>query len=153
MRTTVDKNHEELERVLADLLAADIDITVREVARRHPSLKNASAFTRSEGRIDLIRNAQKTQAAARCVQSNPLVKKAATLSEQLEKKSARVNELERQVRCLVAAHLACVRAVMQHGGMRSLQRYWNDYSEVLEVLKHLEALPTGAQVIQLVGKS
>lgn len=149
MRATVDEAHVDLERVLAELLAADVDITVREVARHHPSLKNASAFTRSEARRVLISKAQATQAAARAVHSGPLVQKAATLAEQLAEKSAKVEELERQVRGLVASHAACVRAVMRCGGMQALQRFWEDYSEVSEELARVGALPAGAQVIQL----
>jgi hypothetical protein len=149
MRVTLDETHAELNRVLAELLAADIDITVREVARYHSSLKNASAFTRSEARLALINDAKRTQVAARAVQTKPLVQKAATLAEQLAEKSARVVELERQVGCLVASHAACVRAVMRHGGMRALQRFWEDYNEVSLELERLGALPAGAQIIQL----
>jgi hypothetical protein len=123
MRVTLGETHAELTRVLAELLAADIDITVRDVARYHSSLKNASAFTRSEARIALINDAKRTQVAARAVQTKPLVQKAATLAEQLAEKSARVVELERHVGGLVASHAACVRAVMRHGGMRTLQRF------------------------------
>jgi hypothetical protein len=123
MRVTLGETHAELTRVLAELLAADIDITVRDVARYHSSLKNASAFTRSEARIALINDAKRTQVAARAVQTKPLVQKAATLAEQLAEKSARVVELERHVGGLVASHAACVGAVMRHGGMRTLQRF------------------------------
>lgn len=147
MRVTVDASHDELTRVLSELLAADIDITVREVARRHSSLKNASAFTRNKSRLALITKAQDTQSAARAVDSNPLVQKAATLSEQLAAKSARVAELEQQVRCLVASHAACVRAVMRHGGVQALQRFWKDYAELATELERLGALPAGAEVI------
>lgn len=147
MRITVDPSHDALEKVLAELLAEDIDITAREVARRHPSLKNASAFTRNESRLALITKAQDTQSAARAVNSKPLVQKAATLSEQLARKSARVEELEKQVSCLVASHAACVRAVMRHGGIQALQRFWKEYAEVAKELERLGALPRGADVV------
>lgn len=147
MRVTVDPSHDALEKVLAELLDEDIDITVREVARRHPSLKNASAFTRNESRLAVIKKAQDKQSAARKVHSEPLVQKAATLSEQLASKSARVDELEKQVRCLVASHAACVRAVMRHGGVQALQRFWKEYAEVAAELERLGALPRGADVV------
>lgn len=145
MRETLDATHEELKRVLSELLATDVDITAREVARRHSSLKHASAFTRHKERAALIEQAQRRQADARNVRGAPIAEKAATLAEQLAEKTARVAELERQVSSLVASHAACVRAVMQHGGMQSLQRFWRDYSGIAESLSALGAVPSGAK--------
>jgi sialic acid synthase SpsE len=147
MRETVDAAHEELTRILEELLASDVNITAREVARRHSALKNQSAFTRHKQRADLIEKAQQRQVDARNVRSTPVAEKAATLAQQIELKSARITELEQQVINLVASHAACVRAVMQHGGMRSLQAFWRDYSVIGDSLANLGALPEGAQVI------
>lgn len=149
MRPTVDANHEELNRILEDLIASDIDISSREVARRHSALKNASAFTRHTERARLIEAAQKRQVDARNVSELPATRKAATLAEQLAVKSARVQELERQVAGLVASHTACVRAVMQHGGIRALQQFWTEYRGLADILQELDALPRGAKVISI----
>lgn len=149
MRLTVDAHHEELHRILEDLLTSDVDISAREVARRHSTLKNASAFTRHTERAALIEAARQRQADARSVRELPAAKKAATLAEQLAEKSARVEELERQVAGLVASHAACVRAVMQHGGIRALQQFWEDYRGLADILQELNALPAGAKVISI----
>lgn len=146
MRATVDETHADLKQVLAELMSADIDITAREIARRHPSLKNASAFTRHVERRNLIEEARRAQVSARAVQMGPVVQKAATLSEQLALKSARVLELEQQVGILVASHAACVRAVMKHGGIQSLQRFWREYEAISDGLRSLDAIPGGAEV-------
>lgn len=149
MRQTLDATHVELNAILEDLLQADVDISAREVARRHSVLKNASAFTRNKERAAIIATAQKRQEDARCVRHAPVVQKAATLAEQLAEKTAKVERLERQVAGLVASHAACIRAVMQHGGMRSLQRLWLDYRELPKTLAELGALPAGAQVVDI----
>jgi hypothetical protein len=153
MRITVDGTHEELRQILEKLLAADIDITAREVARCHSVLKHPSAFTRNAKRRELLEQAQHTQSSARAVRTTPFSQKAATLAEQLAMKSARVVELERQVSGLVASHAACVRAVMQHGGMRSLHRFWRDYGAIAEELRSAGAIPDGAEVRTLARRS
>lgn len=149
MRETLDAEHVELSAILDELLASDVDITAREVARRHSALKNASAFTRHKERAALIDRARTRQNDARSVRHEPMLKKAATLAEQLDEKSATVATLERQVKSLVASHVACVRAVMQHGGMQSLQRFWADYRDIAKTLAELDALPSGAEIIEI----
>ena len=147
MRETVDAGHGELSRILDELLASDVNITSREVARRHSTLKNPSAFTRHEQRAALIWKAQQRQSDARNVRDSPNAEKAATLAQQVDLKSSRIKELEQQVTNLVASHAACVRAVMKHGGMQSLQAFWREYSVIADSLASLGALPEGAQVI------
>lgn len=149
MRTIIDGDHIELKRVLDELLAEDVDITVREVARRHPALKNASAFTRSQARTSLIERARTRQVDARSVRGVPESVKAVSLAEQLSRKSERITALEKQIAALVASHAACVRAVMQHGGMQSLQKFWRDYSSIEETLNKLNSIPVGGRVVQI----
>lgn len=149
MRPTLDASNEELKRILEELIAADIDVTVREVARRHSSLKNASAFTRNAVRSQLIEAAKQRQTDARNVTAAPVVAKAAGLAQQLDEKVSRVNELESQVRFLVASHAACIRAVMRHGGMRSMLSFWKEYDELAKELSMLGAIPVGANVIEM----
>ncbi len=151
MRVTVDPSHAELTAILSELLASDVDITAREIARRHSSLKDASAFTRHKKRAELIGAYQQRQTDVRSVRAGPRVQKAATLADQLEAKSARIRELEQQVQNLIASHAACVRAVMQHGGMQTLQVFWRDYKTIAQSLNSIQAIPPGAQVIQIGG--
>lgn len=51
MRLLLDPKNEELADILNTLLTDNIDITAREVARRHSTLKNPSAFTRNEASV------------------------------------------------------------------------------------------------------
>jgi hypothetical protein len=148
MRPTVDGDHKELLKVLADLSAEGTDITVREVARRHPRLKNASNFTRNTKRMELIASAKQHQLSARAALTNPHIEKATGLAEQLAIAKARVTELELQLKALVASHAACVRAVMLHGGMPALERFWRDYKAIGDAVRAADGMPSGADVIQ-----
>jgi hypothetical protein len=149
MRRLLDDGNAELRRVLETLLSDDVDITVREIARRHASLNNASAFIRNPKRLALIREAQQRQVDARHVKLNPESRRSASLSELLERRSLQVAKLESQVTALVASHAACVRAVMLHGGMQALERFWAEYKPIADAVRDLGAIPKGAEVIDL----
>lgn len=148
MKPRLDDRNAELAGILDALVAADITITVREVARHHPSLRNASAFTRNPERMRLIDQAQNRQRQLRTT-LNPHVVRATSLSEQLAQKNDRVKELEGQVRTLIASHAACVQAVMAVGGMNALQRYWKEYKAIGESLRAISAFPDSGDVVQL----
>lgn len=149
MRKTLDASHEELNRIIEAMIAADVDISAREIARRHSSLKNASAFTRHAERSNLIDKAKQRQTDARNVRGVPTPQRTASLAGQLAEKSERLKVLEERVAVLVASHVACVRAVMKHGGVQALQRFWKDYRQIGEGLEDMQAVPQGAQVIAL----
>lgn len=149
MRRLLDGESHELKKVLETLLAEDVDITVREVARRHPSLRNASAFTRNPQRLALIEGAQQRQVDARRISTEPEKRRSESLSEMLEERNRQIAELEARVVALIASHAACVRAVMQHGGMQALERFWADYKSVADVLREVAALPGKADVVGL----
>ena len=148
MKRRADEHNIELAHVLDTLAASDVDITVREVARQHPSLRNASAFTRDKERMKLIADSQARQKKLRTT-LNPHVVRAQSLSEKLDKKSNDVVELEAQVRALVASHAACINAVMVSGGMAALQRYWQEYREIGNKLRSASAYPDAASVVKL----
>jgi hypothetical protein len=149
MRRLLDNENVELRAVLDTLLTEDVDVTVREVARRHSKLRNASAFTRNADRMAMIEQAKQRQEDARHVKMDPELTRSATLSELLVQRNQEVKRLKAQVSSLVASHAACVRAVMLHGGMSALERFWTDYKSIGEAVRDLEALPSGAEVIEL----
>lgn len=67
MRKRHDPDNATLKGVLENLIAENVDVTIREVARRHPELNNASAFTRNPGRMTLIDDALRRQAEVRAI--------------------------------------------------------------------------------------
>ncbi|HKR47599.1 MAG TPA: hypothetical protein VJU59_49370 [Paraburkholderia sp.] len=148
MKPRLDERNAELAAILDALLAEDVTITVREVARRHPTLRNASAFTRDVERVTLIEQAQSRQGQLRTA-LNPHALRASSLSDQLDQKSARIDALENQVKTLVTSHAACIQAVMAAGGMTALQRYWKEYKAIGEALRDLSAFPDSAEVVEL----
>jgi hypothetical protein len=152
MRRLIDNANADLVAVLERLLAEDTDITIREVARRHPSLRNASAFTRNVGRMALIVKAQQRQIDARHVVTEPHVEKAASMAEQLERRNAEISHLETQVQALVASHAACIHAVMLSGGINALERFWSQYKAIGDSVRQLGAVPSRTQVIALPSK-
>jgi cell division protein ZapA (FtsZ GTPase activity inhibitor) len=148
MKPRADDDNVQLAGILDNLLASDVDITVREVARRHPSLRHASAFTRDTERMELIQRAQARQTHLRTT-LNPHVVRALTLAEKLDVKSEHVMELEGQVRALVASHAACIQAVMVSGGMAALERFWKEYKAIGDSLRTVSAFPDSAEVVTL----
>lgn len=152
MRKLLDETNEGLDAVLEVLMAEDVDITVREVARRHPQLKHPSAFTRSVTRMALIEKAHQRQIDARQVKLGPSTKRASTAVEQLAQKTGEVEVLESQTRALVAATAACIRAVQQHGGMPALERFWVEYKSIADTARAMGAMPPGATVVDLASR-
>jgi hypothetical protein len=57
----MQESHFEMREVLEELLANDVDITARAVARLHPSIKAASSITRNEVRSRLLSEYQGRQ--------------------------------------------------------------------------------------------
>ncbi|MNK83672.1 hypothetical protein D3C87_1034950 [compost metagenome] len=149
MRRRLDADNAQLNTILSELLAQDVDITIREVARRHPTIKNASAFVRDEERVSLIQRGIEKQNDARAVVLEPHKLKAASLTEQLIARDQEITQLKDQIKALVTSHAACVRAVMAHGGMPALERFWKDYRAVGNMVRELHATPTGADVVNL----
>jgi hypothetical protein len=149
VRKLLDETNESLQAVLDALIAEDMDITVREIARRHPQLKHPSAFTRSSERMALIGKARQRQEDARQVKLDPLAKRSATATEMLAARTAEVKVLEAQVQALVAASAACIRAVSQHGGMPALERFWREYKGIADTMRAVGAMPSGGQVIDM----
>lgn len=149
MRPLLDPQNAELSAVLDSLIVENVDVTVREVARRHQTLKNASAFTRSDERMALISSAQQRQQDARRVSVAPIAEKNNKLGERLVKSQGEVQQLEQTVRFLAAGHASLIRAVQLAGGMASLERFWKEYKQVADGLHGSGATPPGAKVLQL----
>lgn len=152
MRPALDRDHAQLSAVLADLLARDVDVTARAVARQHPTLKNVTAFTRNRERMHLIEDAKRRQNEVRAVVLEPHRERIASVSEQLQRKTREAEDLHTKVEALVSSHVACVRAVLRHGGMPALERFWNDYKTIGATIRGAGAVPTGADVTSLTSR-
>jgi len=145
MRNRQDPDNATLKDVLENLVAENVDVTIREVARRHPGLKNASAFTRNPDRMALIDDALRRQAEVRAIAAE-LQPSHAAIADSNEKQRARIATLDRQVKNLVAAHAGLIRAVQLAGGMSALERFWKEYRTIGDAVFALDAVPRGALV-------
>lgn len=148
MKPKLDSSNLELSRVLDVLLAADIDITAREVARHHASLRNASAFTRSPERMEMITNALARQKQLRGA-LNPHFVQSKSLSDKLTHVKDANEMLGIQVKALIASHAACIQAVMTAGGLNALERFWHDYKAIGEAARPATMPSERAEVIHL----
>jgi len=128
--------------VLEQLLAEDVDITARAVARLHPSLKAASSITRSPTRMALLSKYQERQASYRRWNGRTKRMSGTEQSAVLAARDSRIAELEAAVQLLTASHVAMLRAVGELGGFSKWTKFYADYSSVREKLSALGALPT-----------
>lgn len=147
MRPLADADNSELLQILEQLLHENVDISAREVIRRHSTLKHATAITRNEARTQLVAEWKDLQTLARSIAVDPAPAKGPSLGQQLDESKVRIKQLEGQVRALVASHAACVRAVYKHGGARSLQKFWTEYDQIGQTLRELGAVPESAEVL------
>jgi hypothetical protein len=148
MKPKHDEFNTELTEILDALLVKDVSITAREVARHHSTLRTASSFTRSSGRMAMITNAQARQQKLRTT-LNPHFVQSTSLRDKLVQADANIALLESQVKGLVASHAACIQAVMKAGGLLALERFWKDYKVIGETVGTVSAYPERAEVIAL----
>lgn len=145
MRKLEDANNAVLQKILDALVSENVDITAREIARRHPHLKHASTFTRNAERLELIGIAQRSQIQAREIAAK--ISGSQTSLPLREDEQIEVAVLQRQVQILVAAHAGLIRSVQLAGGMAALERFWNDYKEISGTIQQLDAGPREAAIV------
>lgn len=149
MKTRIDADNGLLKAVLEELVQADKAITVREVARLHPSLKNASDFTRNTSRMALIARYQERQNEFRAIKHRVAHKSDIKTKEELAAARQQVAELEASVGSLVSSHVGMVTAVLRAGGMSALEGFWRDYRDVSHRVRELGAVQPTASVVML----
>jgi len=144
-RKLQDQNNRELEQVLQMLLDADIDITAREVARRHSVLSSASTITRHPGRRQLVEDFQTKQQDMREWQKRLRKRSKGQTAELVSNQEAKIDQLDQSVRVLIAGHLSLIAAVAQVGGMGKLVKFYERFREVRDQLANLKAIPDGLE--------
>lgn len=139
---TAQPGDDAMVQVLEKLLAEDVDITARAVARIHPSLKAASSITRSPMRMNLLTKYRERQAMYRRWNGRVSRMSGAEQSVALAAKDARIADLEETVQLLTASHVALLRVVGELGGFNRWTKFYEDYSSVRDRLAVLGALPS-----------
>lgn len=130
-----------LRNLLTSLLEDDVDITAREVARRHPTIRHASTLTRRPSRRRLIEEFQKRQEELRAWLKRSRERSQKTLLEDLAKRDLQIQELERKIKVLQISCIAMVRVVASLGGMSKLLKFYEGYQSLRNELLRMGLLP------------
>lgn len=128
---------QEMIRVLERLLAEDVPITTRAVARLHPTLKAASSITRNTARSALLAKFQARQAEFRRWRSRTTKLSASDSAATLAAKDSQISELEANLQLLTASHVAMLRAVGELGGFAKWAHFYESYAAVRNKLEAL----------------
>lgn len=149
MKPRIDPDNSILAALLSELLNYDIDITARELARRHPLISHPSGFTRDAERRLMVADAVKHQTHIRRLSEAPDVQKSESLTIKISSQRRKIEELERQVQVLVSGHVALISAVQIAGGTAALQRFWKTYQDMAGQLNELGAIPRPQKVVPI----
>ncbi|GEM_PF-851759 len=130
--------------ILDAMLQENETITARAVARRLDGVEHASSITR-----DSWRNARLADWQARQVELRRMIERTdksskSNLAAALERKDARIRELEGRVALLTASHRAMIHAIGEMGGMRAWSRFFERYDAAQDELSRIGAMPTTA---------
>lgn len=128
--------------ILDTMLQENETITARAVARRLEGVDHASSITRDSWRNATLAEWQSRQAELRRMIERTDKSSKSNLAAALERKDARIRELEEQIALLTASHRAMIHAVGEMGGMRAWSRFFENYQTVQEELHRIGATPT-----------
>lgn len=145
---------EKRDRQFIDLLGAmlgdDETITARAVARRLEGVDHASSITRDPWRKARIEEWQARQAEMRRLIERVNKSSKTNLAAAMERKDARILELEERVALLIASHRAMIRAIGE-GGVAGWLKFFADHHHLLDSLRDLGAIPPTPVALLPVG--
>jgi hypothetical protein len=139
-RARADEKYEQMVRILDEMLEAGTKITARAVARKHPSIGNASTIIRNVRLSDLLATYKARQAEYLLWQKRTQKGSRANFAAVLAAKDQRIKELEGQVSALRVAVIASIKSVGELGGFSRFLRFFDGYRHIREVLTKLEVM-------------
>ncbi len=128
--------------ILDVMLQNNESITARAVARRLERVDHASSITRDPWRNARLAEWQSRQTELRRMIERTDKSSKSNLAAALERKDARIRELEERAALLTASHRAMIHAIGEMGGMRAWSRFFDDYRTVLDRLQEIGAMST-----------
>ncbi|QHN05427.1 hypothetical protein FTO74_08980 [Granulicella sp. WH15] len=131
----------EMVRILEEMIAADVTITARAVARMHSTVKHASSIIRHSARSSLMAQYQERQKQFRAMRGRMPKRSLDQIAAQIVQKDARIAELERRVEILSVSHLAMMRAVGELGGISKWLKLYANHREIRDELNKMGMLP------------
>ena len=138
----------DLTSILEEMVENDVTITVRAIAKRHPNIKSASSFIRSELRMKSITEAQELQRRIRSVNQRVNKTSSQKISKMLADKDIAILDLRKRNALLVTSHVAMLQAVGEIGGFAKWRELFRDYQKARESLSEMKAIHD-AETIQL----
>ncbi|NHZ91055.1 hypothetical protein F2P45_18830 [Massilia sp. CCM 8733] len=147
VRKRSDEADTQLTAILESLLAENINISAREVAKRHPEVASASTITRDRARRELLEIYQLRQVELNKWQDRLKKGSKAEVATKLEQQQSRIEQLERNEEILLRGHVSLIAVMAELGGTTKLSSYYNRFSELRDSLAQLNALPESARKI------
>lgn len=152
-RITKDPLHVELTSILAKLHSENHDITARAVAKLHPTLKQASDFTRHAGRRALIEQYQENQREFRSIFGRVRSTGSTIAAQRLQEANLKIEEFERNEAARIESHVAMIQAMAELGGITKLLKFYQKFAYIRETLEKQGALPElNENVVKLPSK-
>lgn len=149
-----DQDNAELKLILTQLLEDDVDMSIREVTRRHSKLKNASSISRNEARRRMVEDFRSRLAERRAWVGRLRKKSRDKIAFELEAAERRNSELESQNKSLVRGVVGLINAVFEMGGMAKVAEFYEKYRDVRAKLgDHAPPLPSSGSKITPVNFS
>lgn len=141
VRKRSDEADTQLIAILESLLAENINISAREVAKRHPEVASASTITRDPARRELLESYQLRQLELQKWQNRLAKGNKAEVATQMERQQSRIEQLERNEEILLRGHVSLIAVMAELGGTTKLAQYYAHFSELRNSLIQLNALP------------
>lgn len=138
-RERKDHSNAEVTSILEQLLAENVTISAREVAKRHSLIASASAITRDKVRRELVETYKRRQDELKVWYRRVSKTSTSTVATQLERLQERITELERNEAALLRAHIALIAVVAEVGGTAKLKDFYVHFRELRESLHKLNA--------------
>lgn len=131
-----------LNHILDLMIQEDEKITFRRVAERSEGLfPHASSLTRNDNLRGIVDGAISRQADARAVATKYSKSSPARAAAKIAALEAEIKELKGKVELLTASHRAAILAIGRIGGMKAWREHFPAYSEAVNRLVEMEALP------------
>lgn len=142
-RELQDPQNAQLTATLEEMLAGNLSISKRAVARRmHPTFKSASDITRNERRKALVEEYEKRQATLRTLTARVAKTGTAAAAEKIQDLESRVKRYEENEAARVSSHLAMIHAVAELGGTAKLKKFYGKYAQIRDHLARECSLPS-----------
>lgn len=131
-----------LNHILDLMVQEDEKITFRRVAERSEgAFPHASSLTRNDVLKGIVNDAIARQADARAVATKYSKSSPARAAAKIAALEAEITELKGKVELLTASHRAAILAIGRIGGMKAWREHFPAYSEAVNRLAEMEALP------------